>query len=78
MRRTFLDRSLLEWEVYVSGGQPGTQASARIYFNCMTDRSRRPLFLAHEGGDVADAQRALGEMTTEDLLTMLDRAEPLP
>jgi hypothetical protein len=77
MRRTFLDPNLLEWEAYVSGGQPGTRAAARIYFNCLTDRARRPLFVTHQGGDVAEAQRALGELDKAALVALLDRAEPL-
>lgn len=78
MRRTFLDQNLLEWEAYVSGGQPGTRAAARIYFNCLTDRSRRPLFVTHESGDVAEAHRSLGELDPAGLEALLERAEPLP
>ncbi len=78
MRRTFFDQNLLEWEAYVSGGQPGTRAAARIYFNCLTDRTRRPLFVTHEGGDVVEAHRALAAFETAGLLALLDRAEPLP
>ncbi len=77
MRRTFLDENLLEWEAYVSGGQPGTLAAARIFFNCLTDRTRRPLFLPHESGDVAVAQRALAELETTELQDMLEQAQPL-
>ena len=78
MRRTFLDQNLLEWEAYVSGGQPRTAAAARIYFNCLTDRSRRPLFVAHQSGDVAEAHRALAELDTAGLIALLEQAEPLP
>ncbi len=78
MRRTFFDQNLLEWEAYVSGGQPGTRAAARIYFNCLTDRTRRPLFVTHEGGDVVEAHRALAAFETAGLVALLDRAEPLP
>ncbi len=78
MRRTFLDRNLLEWEAYVSGGQPGTPAAARIYFNCLTDRTRRPLFVSHKSGDVTGAQKTLGELAENDLRELLERAEPLP
>ena len=78
MRRTFFDQNLLEWEAYVSGGQPGTRAAARIYFNCLTDRTRRPLFVTHEDGDLVEAQRALGELDTAGLVALLDQAEPLP
>lgn len=77
MRRTFLDENLLEWEAYVSGGQPGTHAAARIFFNCLTDRTRRPLFLVHDSADVAVAQRELAELDVRELQSMLERAEPL-
>jgi hypothetical protein len=78
MRRTFFDQNLLEWEAYVSGGQPGTRAAARIYFNCLTDRARRPLFVPQKGGDVVEANRALGALDAAGLVALLDQAEPLP
>jgi hypothetical protein len=78
MRRTFLDENLLEWEAYISGGQPGTDAAARIYFNCLTDRSRRPLFVPDQSGNVAAAQRTLGGMETADLIALLQQAVALP
>ncbi len=78
MRRTFFDQNLLEWEAYVSGGQPGSRAAARIYFNCLTDRTRRPLFVTHEGGDVVEAHRTLGELDAAGLVALLARAEQLP
>jgi hypothetical protein len=77
MRRTFLDENLLEWEAYVSGGQPGTLAAARIFFNCLTDRTRRPLFVPHESRDVAAAQRALAGLEINELQVMLEQAQPL-
>lgn len=77
MSRTFLDENLLEWEAYVSGGQPGTTAAARIYFNCLTDRARRPLFVPHDSRDIAVAQRELARLETSDLQDMLERAQPL-
>jgi hypothetical protein len=77
MTRTFLDKNLLEWEAYVSGGQPGTPAGARIFFNCLTDRTRRPLYLPHESGNVAVAQRALAGLELGDLVAMLEQAQPL-
>ena len=44
MRRTFHDENLREWEVYVSGGQPRTDAAARIYFLCLNEKRERQLF----------------------------------
>ena len=77
MRRTFHDESLREWEVYVSGGQPGTAASARIFFLCLTESRRRPRFVPHDSGDVAEAERAIRELSDRELLELLSEAEPL-
>lgn len=77
MRRTFMDEDLLEWEAYVSGGQPDTPAAARIYFVCLTDPFERPRWVRHESGDVARAQKELGELEEEELQSLLGEARPL-
>lgn len=77
MRRTFLDEDLLEWEAYVTGGQPDTPLAARIFFVCLTDPYARPRWVRHESGDVATAERELDELGDEDLLVMLAEARPL-
>lgn len=77
MRRTFHDESLREWEVYVSGGQPGTESAARIFFLCLTESRERARYLPHESGDVASAQREIRELDDRELLGLLERAEPL-
>lgn len=78
MRRTFHDASLREWEVYVSGGQPGTEAAARIYFLCLTEPRERARFLPHESGDVAEAEREVTRLEDDRLLELLEEASPLP
>lgn len=79
MRRTFYDEDLREWEAYVTGGQPGTEAAARIYFLCLSEPNRRARFVAHESGDVATAERELLEMDDEELLSLLESdSDPLP
>lgn len=78
MRRTFHDPSLREWEVYVSGGQPETEAAARIYFLCLTEPRERARFVAHESGEVAEAERAVTQMEDDRLLELLEEATPLP
>lgn len=77
MRRTFHDESLREWEAYVSGGQPETEAAARIYFLCLTEPRERARFLPHESRDVAKAERELRGLDDGELLSMLREAEPL-
>lgn len=77
MRRTFHDEGLREWEVYVSGGQPGTEAAARIFFLCLTETRERARFLPHESGDVAQAEREIRELDDRELLELLEEAEPL-
>lgn len=79
MRRTFYDADLREWEAYVSGGQPGTAAAARIYFLCLGEPNRRARFVAHESGDVATAERDLLRMDDAELLSLLEEeAELVP
>lgn len=77
MRRTFHDESLREWEAYVSGGQPDTEAAARIYFLCLTEPRERARFVAHASRDVAQAERELREMEDRELLDLLGEAEAL-
>ena len=77
MRRTFHDESLREWEAYVSGGQPETEAAARIYFLCLTEPRERARFVPHESQDVAEAEKELRRLDDDDLLEMLGKAEPL-
>lgn len=77
MRRTFHDESLREWEAYVSGGQPDTEAAARIYFLCLTEPRERARFVPHESRDVAQTERALEEMGDGELLELLEQARPL-
>lgn len=78
MRRTFYDEDFLEWEAYVSGGQPRSEAAARLYFLCLTEPSRRARFVTEKSGNIAEAERKLGEMDDSELLDLLQRAEPLP
>jgi len=71
MTRTIYDDSLLKWEVYVSGGQPQTPEAARIFFLCLDDRMSRARFVVHESGSVSETERALLEMSDEELLDLL-------
>lgn len=77
MRRTFIDSELLEWEAYVTGGQPHTPTAARIFFLCLTAPARRPLYTEHSSRDVAVAERELESMSDEELHSLLATATPL-
>lgn len=78
MRRTFYDEDFLEWEAYVSGGQPRSEAAARVYFLCLTEPSRRARFVKEESGSTAEAERKLQGLEDSDLLELLQRSNPLP
>jgi len=78
MRRTFYDEDFLEWEAYVSGGQPRSEAAARVYFLCLTEPSRRARFVKEESGNTAVAERKLEDLDDSSLLELLREAEPLP
>lgn len=77
MRRTFHDDSLREWEVYVTGGQPDTDAAARVFFLCLTEKRERPRYIEHESRDVAVAEREIRELSDRELLEWLQDAHPL-
>jgi len=77
LSRQFMDDALINWEAYVSGGQPNTPAEARIYFVCLDDPYERPRWVAQESGGVSEATRALAGMSEEQLLGLLAEAVPL-
>jgi hypothetical protein len=71
MARTFIDDNFLEWEVYVSGGQPNSDEAARIFFYCLDAPMEPARFVEHESRNVARAEAALLEMSDEELRTLL-------
>jgi hypothetical protein len=77
LSRTFLDEGMVRWEAYVSGGQPNTPHAARIYFVCLEDPFAPPRWLPHESRSVAEATRALADMSDADLLGLHSRSTPL-
>ena len=77
LSRKFMDNGMIHWEAYVSGGQPNTPAAARIYFVCLEDPFERPRWVQHQSRSVAEATRALAEMSDADLLDRLEQSSPL-
>jgi hypothetical protein len=73
MTRTILDKNLLTWEVYASGGP---SAEPNIVFNCLSNRMIRPRFVSTDG-DAADAERIVSEASNEKLQEMLRAATEL-
>lgn len=76
MSRVFVDRSLLTWEVYPSGGDFGLPESPKIIFHCLSDPSEQVRFIEFDGDD-ADAARAIEEWDDGQANEQLSRAEPL-
>jgi hypothetical protein len=74
MTRKITDKDFLEWEVYVSGGQPGSVEAARIFFYCLDAPMNPARFVRHESGNVAVAEAELREMSDEQLGELLARA----
>lgn len=77
MTRTFYDEDLRSWEAYVSGGQPGSVHAARLFFVCRDDPEAFPRYARYEGGNVADAQRALMVYSDRELVELLEESVPL-
>ncbi len=78
MRRILMDNQFDEWEAYVSGGQPGTRAAARVMFVCISTPTHRPRFVKHGSGDPAEAEHELHHMADTDLLELFKSSDPLP
>jgi len=76
MTRTFYDSNLRQWEAYVSGGQPGSVHSARIFFICR-DPDVHPRYVRHASGNPTEAQKALLEYADEELVGLLQESTPL-
>ena len=74
MARKITDANFLEWEVYVSGGQPDSKEAARIFFYCLDAPMNPARFVEHESRNVAQAQAALLEMSDDQLRELLGTA----
>lgn len=67
MARKFMDDDMANWEAYVSGGQPGSTKISRIFFLCLDSPFNQARYIEHESRSVAAAERALVEMSDDDL-----------
>jgi hypothetical protein len=74
MAKTFVDDDFLNWEAYVSGGQPETPEAARIFFLCLDARTTPARFVEHQSRSVAAAERDLLQASDDDLREMLARS----
>lgn len=77
MRRTFMDDQFDEWEAFVSGGQLGGVAAARVMFVCLSRPEREPRYVIHESGDPADAEYELHHMSEDDVVQLFVKSDPL-
>jgi hypothetical protein len=76
MSRRFRDGNLLEWEAYPTSGPHGFAEPVRIMFHCLTDRSLRARFVAHET-DAAGAAALVRRLNEAELAALLESAQPL-
>jgi hypothetical protein len=74
MARTIVDDNFLQWEVYVSGGQPDSNAAARVFFYCLDAPMNPARFVEHESRNVATAEADLLAKTDEELRELLSVA----
>ena len=74
MARKIIDENFLEWEAYVSGGQPDSKEAARIFFYCLDAPMNPARFVEHESRNVARAEAALLEMSDDELRALLGGA----
>ena len=77
MRRTFTDDQFDEWEVYISGGQPGGRRAAQIMFVCQSSPTQVPRRVVHPSGDPAEAEKELAVMSDSEVLELFQRSEPV-
>ncbi len=76
MAREFMDDDMMRWEAYVSGGQPGGEKAARIFFLSLDSPLARARFVRHESRNVAEAERELRAMSDDDLRGLLATSVP--
>ncbi len=76
MAKTFVDKNLLIWEAFPSGGDFGFPENPYIIFNCLSNRLTRPRVFDYKG-DEADAERAVTEASPQQLLAMLEKSREL-
>lgn len=74
MARKIIDENFLEWEVYVSGGQPDSKEAARIFFYCLDAPMNPARYVEHESRNVARAEAVLLEMSDDELRSLLGGA----
>lgn len=74
MARTIVDDNFMNWEVYVSGGQPDTPETARIFFLCLDAPMNPARYVSHEERSVPAAERMLLEASDDDLRALLARS----
>ncbi|MEE9133821.1 MAG: hypothetical protein V3U13_09680 [Gemmatimonadota bacterium] len=78
MRRTFMDDQFDEWEVYVSGGQPGGSLAARVMFVCISTPTREPRWVKHASDEPAEAEHELQHMDEVGIMDLFSNSERIP
>lgn len=76
MSRVFVDRDLLTWEAYTSGGKFGLPQDANVLFHCRSDPQRRARYL-RMGLDSRGAEQTVASLSDDELRELLENAEKL-
>ena len=76
MAKTVFDRDLRSWEAFASTGPYGFATQARVVFYCRSDDRQRPRALSI-GGDKSDAEARVANARRDELLEMLEAAQPI-
>ena len=76
MARLIHDDALRTWEVFASTGDYGAADPARIVFRCTTEPGVRPRAVRLDG-DKSDAEKAVIELTADELEKLLESAQEI-
>lgn len=76
MSRFIQDEDFQRWEAFATTGEFGAANPARIGFRCVSDPDVEPRATFIEG-DKSDAERAVSEMSPEELMELFREAEAL-
>lgn len=76
MANKIVDKNLLVWEAYSTGGPFGFPDKPFIVFNCLTDRTIRARSIEVEGFE-ADAERKVHESSKAELLALFEKSKEI-
>lgn len=76
MANRFVDKDLLVWEAYSTGGPFGFPEKPFIVFNCVTDRSLRARSIEVDGLE-SDAERKVQDSSRAELFALFEKSREI-